>query len=216
MWVAQSCPTLCDPVDCNRPSSSVHGVLQARRFFSILYLAFQHLSAYWSDSVSSHAWWFFIVSAYLDARIPWVPNPITSLKVQRSKLLVPTLLTDKLRDPSNHETSLTIIFLIHKRGLIIPPLNVLWAYSVFSMKESFFLSHKISTLYFYFGCTGSLLQHSSSSLQHTGLVTVVCGILVPWLGVKPVSPVLEGRFLTTGPPGKTLKESCLENTKMLL
>ena len=26
----QSCPTLCDPVDCSLPSSSVHGILQAR------------------------------------------------------------------------------------------------------------------------------------------------------------------------------------------
>ena len=28
--VAQSCPTLCDPVDCSPPGSSVHGTLQAR------------------------------------------------------------------------------------------------------------------------------------------------------------------------------------------
>ena len=28
--VAQSCPTLCDSVDCNLPGSSVHGILQAR------------------------------------------------------------------------------------------------------------------------------------------------------------------------------------------
>ena len=28
--VAQSCPTLCDPMDCNLPGSSVHGILQAR------------------------------------------------------------------------------------------------------------------------------------------------------------------------------------------
>ena len=28
--VAQSCPTLCDPVDCNLPGSSIHGILQAR------------------------------------------------------------------------------------------------------------------------------------------------------------------------------------------
>ena len=28
--VAQSCPTLCDPVDCSLPDSSVHGILQAR------------------------------------------------------------------------------------------------------------------------------------------------------------------------------------------
>jgi len=28
--VAQSCPTLCDPVDCRLPGFSVHGILQAR------------------------------------------------------------------------------------------------------------------------------------------------------------------------------------------
>ena len=28
--VAQSCPTLCDPVDCSPMGSSVHGILQAR------------------------------------------------------------------------------------------------------------------------------------------------------------------------------------------
>ena len=27
---AQSCPTLCDPLDCSLPGSSVHGILQAR------------------------------------------------------------------------------------------------------------------------------------------------------------------------------------------
>ena len=28
--VAQSCPTLRDPMDCSLPGSSVHGILQAR------------------------------------------------------------------------------------------------------------------------------------------------------------------------------------------
>ena len=28
--VAQLCPTLCDPIDCSPPGSSVHGILQAR------------------------------------------------------------------------------------------------------------------------------------------------------------------------------------------
>ena len=28
--VNQSCPTLCDPMDCSLPGSSVHGILQAR------------------------------------------------------------------------------------------------------------------------------------------------------------------------------------------
>ena len=31
-----------------------------------------------------------------------------------------------------------------------------------------------------------------------------CGILVPQLRIKPASPALEGRFLTNGPPGKSL------------
>ena len=29
--VAQSCSTLCDPIDCSPQGSSVHGILQARR-----------------------------------------------------------------------------------------------------------------------------------------------------------------------------------------
>ena len=28
--VAQSCPTLSDPMDCSLPGSSIHGILQAR------------------------------------------------------------------------------------------------------------------------------------------------------------------------------------------
>ena len=28
--VSQSCPTLCDPMDCSPPVSSVHGIVQAR------------------------------------------------------------------------------------------------------------------------------------------------------------------------------------------
>ena len=30
LLVSQSCPTLCDPMDCGLPGSSVHGILQAR------------------------------------------------------------------------------------------------------------------------------------------------------------------------------------------
>ena len=28
--IAQSCPTLCSPMDCSLPGSSVHGIFQAR------------------------------------------------------------------------------------------------------------------------------------------------------------------------------------------
>ena len=50
-------------------------------------------------------------------------------------------------------------------------------------------------------------------LQFAGISLVVacklgcptaCGIFVPQLEIKPASPALEGRLLTTGPPGKSL------------
>ena len=30
VWISQSCPTLCNPMDCSPPGSSVHGIFQAR------------------------------------------------------------------------------------------------------------------------------------------------------------------------------------------
>ena len=30
MFISELCPTLCDPMDCGPPGSSVHGILQAR------------------------------------------------------------------------------------------------------------------------------------------------------------------------------------------
>ena len=37
-----------------------------------------------------------------------------------------------------------------------------------------------------------------------------CGILVPWAGIKPMSPVLECGVSTTGPPGKSLEVPILK------
>ena len=39
-----------------------------------------------------------------------------------------------------------------------------------------------------------------------------CGILVPWPGIEPESPVLQGRFLTIGQPGN----GCLKKKKKQL
>ena len=36
---------------------------------------------------------------------------------------------------------------------------------------------------------------------------LACGILVPSPGIKPMSPALQGRFLTAGPPGKSLEQT---------
>ena len=32
--------------------------------------------------------------------------------------------------------------------------------------------------------------------------SMACGSLVPQPGIEPISPTLQGEFLTTGPPGK--------------
>ena len=70
-------------------------------------------------------------------------------------------------------------------------------------------------------CSGSLLQLSGSvaaarGLQRAGSVAEVrelgwptaCGILVPRTGIKPARLALEGGFLTTGAPGKSLDPLC--------
>ena len=44
----------------------------------------------------------------------------------------------------------------------------------------------------------------TQALEHAGLVApLTCGFLVPRPGIEPASPALEGRFLTTRPPGKS-------------
>ena len=49
----------------------------------------------------------------------------------------------------------------------------------------------------YLWCTDSLVVVNGLSCS------VACGILVPQLGFEPKSPALQGRFLTTGLPGKS-------------
>ena len=45
----------------------------------------------------------------------------------------------------------------------------------------------------------------SNCSTHGLVAPTACGILVPWPGFEPVSPALVGRFLTTEPPGKSLR-----------
>ena len=62
---------------------------------------------------------------------------------------------------------------------------------------------------FIFGCFRALLCKQHLLAQELGVLRLrsleVCGILVPPSpGIEPSSPSLEGRLLTTGPPGKSL------------
>ena len=57
--VAQSCPTLCDPLDCSLPGSSVHGIFKARVLewgaiaFSVITLRHNQLDPTFLFSISS-------------------------------------------------------------------------------------------------------------------------------------------------------------------
>ena len=69
----QSCPTLCDPVDCSLPGSSVHGILQAR----ILEWVASPLGDLSNPGIKpaslispALASWFFTISATWESRLP--------------------------------------------------------------------------------------------------------------------------------------------------
>ena len=61
--VAQSCPTLSDPMDCSLPGSSVHGIFQARALewgaiaFSIMCI---HIGKFYANFRSLHAFLNFV------------------------------------------------------------------------------------------------------------------------------------------------------------
>ena len=54
-------------------------------------------------------------------------------------------------------------------------------------------------------CGTQAPEHVGSVVAACGLsCPTACGILVPQPGIEPASRALEGGFLTTGPPGKSL------------
>ena len=70
--VTQSCPTLCDPMDCSLPGSSVHGILQAR---IIEWVAAS--SSRESSQPRDQTWVSCIAtrSSIFAWRIPWTEEP---------------------------------------------------------------------------------------------------------------------------------------------
>ena len=86
-------------------------------------------------------------------------------------------------------------------------------------------------MYLVICCIGSQFYHTRSfvaahrfsSCDASSVVVALgiscssaCGILVPQPGIKPVSPALQDRFLTTGPPGKSLGLSLKFNQQVFL
>ena len=71
--VAQSCLTLCSPMDCSLPGSPVHGILQAR-ILEWVAISFSRESSWLKDrtQVSCIASGFFTVRATREASLCWV------------------------------------------------------------------------------------------------------------------------------------------------
>ena len=94
------------------------------------------------------------------------------------------------------ETSYTCLSTVICEALCLFP----WIFStttcvsyIFQLPSFYFLLHWVF-----------VVVHKLSLVAMSGLsFPVACGILVPQSGTEPVSPALEGRFLTTGPPGKS-------------
>ena len=95
--VAQSCPTVCDPMDCSPPGSSVHGIFQARILEWVAIS--QPTKCLWSSTPSRiHApntsWLHFYM--YFDVHI-WLANSlcisyiICKIKTHRDKINTSTL-----------------------------------------------------------------------------------------------------------------------------
>ena len=71
--------------------------------------------------------------------------------------------------------------------------------------------------FFFFDCARCLLRPELSLVVVRGLgCPLACGILVPQLGVIPMSLASRGGFLATGPPGKSHQWLCafLSNTAL--
>ena len=112
-----------------------------------------------------------------------------------------TLPTPNNLGESNTRTDLRDNICLLFQSLILIISNLLWIILV---------SHKLKKIHFFFDCVGSQLWYAGPSLRHSGFQVVghrlscpaACWILVPRPGIKPTSPALQGRFLTTGSPGK--------------
>ena len=114
LCVAQSCPTLCDPMDCSPPGSSVHGILQARTLEWVA-IPFSRGSSQPRDQtqVSHTAGGFFTSWATRAAQKYWSGQPIPSPEGLRDpgiELASPALQGDSLPAEPQGKPSIHYLF----------------------------------------------------------------------------------------------------------
>ena len=136
--VAQSCPTLCDPMDCGPPDSSVHGILQARILWVVSPFSRESSQPRDWTQVSHIASRFLTVWATKEApqiqsiqfscyhvqlfATPWTAAHQASLSITNSRSLLKLLSIESVM-PSNH--------LIFCRPLLLLP-SIFLSIRVFS------------------------------------------------------------------------------------
>ena len=115
--VAQSCPTLCDSMDCSPPGSSFHGILQARMLKWVA-MPFSKRSSQPRDQtqVSCIAGWFFIVWATWEAPV--------SIKTSLTPVLILHQLLPAMLQPSPYPSSFHLFLCLYKGTKWNPPLNL--------------------------------------------------------------------------------------------
>ena len=86
--VAQSCPTLCDPMDCSPPGSSIHGIFQAR-ILKWVVISFSRRSSGPRDwTPVSHIVSQFSLSVVSNSATPWIAAHQASLSITNSRSLL--------------------------------------------------------------------------------------------------------------------------------
>ena len=88
MKVAQLCPTLCDPMDCSLPGTSVHGILQARILEWVAFPSFRGSSQLRNQTQVSEL--------QADSLLPEPPGKPKNVGVGSLSLLEGILLTQEL------------------------------------------------------------------------------------------------------------------------
>ena len=74
--VAQSCPTLSDPMDCSLPGSSVHGIFQARVLeWGIIAFSHAHTEEYLGKATTKLEREMAPHYSTLAWKIPWTEEP---------------------------------------------------------------------------------------------------------------------------------------------
>ena len=204
--VSQSCPTICDAMDYSPPGSSVHGIFQTR-ILEWVAIPFSRGSSQPRDQtwVSCIAGSFFTV---------WAMREASSISLSFLETFIIWL---KSLLPGLHcgiwTLSCSMQDLIPWSGIKPrPPALGTQSLSPWTTREVpiFFLTCIYSFIYFWL-CR-VLVAARRIFLLRACLAVVVCrlscpvasGILVPGPRIKLMSCALVGRFLTTGPPGKSI------------